>query len=100
MTEAALRRNRPHVEAGRMTIVTAALHEAELGGARFDKVFGVHFPALLRGQPTRELEAIRRHLAPCGRLFVLFQSFHPPPRAARDRATTFGPRRPRFHGQG
>jgi SAM-dependent methyltransferase len=75
MTDAALGRNRAHVEAGRATIVTAALHDADLGDARFDKVFGVHFPPLLRGDPERELAVIRRHLAPGGRLLVIFQPF-------------------------
>jgi hypothetical protein len=31
MTEAALRRNSAHVEDGRATILTASLHEADLG---------------------------------------------------------------------
>jgi SAM-dependent methyltransferase len=73
MTAAALRRNRAHVDAGRATIVTAPLHEADLGEACFDKIFGLHFPPLLRGSPKRELAVIRRHLASAGRLFVLFQ---------------------------
>lgn len=73
MTDAARRRNRQDVEAGRATIVTASLHEAELGDARFDKAFGVHFPPLLRGDPERELATVRRHLAADGRLFVLLQ---------------------------
>jgi cyclopropane fatty-acyl-phospholipid synthase-like methyltransferase len=75
MTDAASRRNREHVEAGRATILTASLHEAKLGDARFDKVFGVHFPPLLRGDPKRELRTIRRHLAPGGRLYVVLQPF-------------------------
>jgi len=76
MTAAALRRNRAHVDAGRATIVTASLHEAHLGGARFDTIFGLHFPPLLRGRRERDLATIRRHLAPEGRLFVLFQPLH------------------------
>jgi SAM-dependent methyltransferase len=75
MTDAARARNRAHVDAGRATILTAALHEADLADARFDKVFGVHFPPLLRGNPERELAVIRRHLAPQGRLYVLLQPF-------------------------
>ena len=75
MTAAARRRNGAHVDAGRAAILTASLHEADLGEERFDKVFGVHFPPLLRGDPGRELEVVRRHLAPGGRLFVLSQPF-------------------------
>ena len=45
------------------------------GDARFDKVFGVHFPPLLRGQPGRELAVVRGCLAPGGTLHVIFQPF-------------------------
>lgn len=76
MTSAARRRNRAHVEAGRVTIVTASLHDADLGETRFNTIFGLHFPPLLRGRPERELATIRRHLTPDGRLFVLFQPLH------------------------
>jgi len=75
MTAAARRRNAAHVEAGRAALITAPLHEADLGDERFDKVFGIHFPPLLRGDPGRELAVVREHLAPRGRLFVLFQPF-------------------------
>ncbi len=75
MTAIALRRNRAHVEAGRAQILTTELHAADLGGARFDKVFGVHFPPLLRGDGTRELATIAAHLAPTGTLYVIFQPF-------------------------
>jgi SAM-dependent methyltransferase len=75
MTAAARARNRAHVDAGRATILTASLHEADLGDARFDVVFGVHFPPLLRGDPARELATVRRVLAPAGRLYALSQPF-------------------------
>lgn len=64
MTAAALRGNRARVEAGRATIVTASLHEAHPDSARFDTIFGLHFPPLLRGRRERDLAAIRGHLAP------------------------------------
>jgi SAM-dependent methyltransferase len=73
MTAACERRNRAHIDAGRATVLTASLDAADLGSARFDTVFGVHFPPLLRGDPGRELSVVRRHLAPRGRLLVLFQ---------------------------
>jgi ubiquinone/menaquinone biosynthesis C-methylase UbiE len=75
MTAVALKRNHEHVSSGRASVITASLHEADLGDATFDKVFGVHFPALLRGEPDRELAVIGKHLAPGGRLYVLFQPF-------------------------
>ena len=75
MTAAALARNRAAVEAGRARILTAPLHEADLGDELFDVVYAIHFPPLLRGEPSRELEVVRRHLAPRGRLYLLSQPF-------------------------
>jgi len=54
-------------------VITAALHEADLGEARFDRVLAVHFPPLLRGDPARELAVVRRHLAAGGALHVVAQ---------------------------
>lgn len=73
MIEAASRRNADHVRAGRASFLTASLHEADLGDARFDKVLAVHVPVLLRGDPGRELEVVAGHLVPGGRLFLPFQ---------------------------
>lgn len=73
MAAAALKRNRDHVASGRASVITAELHEADLGGAIFDKVFGIHFPPLLRGDPARELALVRDHLAPGGHLYMLSQ---------------------------
>lgn len=73
MTAAATRRVQAHIDAGRASVITAPLDEAPLGDRRFDTIFGLHFPPLLRGDGARELPTIRRHLAPGGRLFVLFQ---------------------------
>jgi cyclopropane fatty-acyl-phospholipid synthase-like methyltransferase len=68
MTAAAARRT-----AGRARLVTAPLHEADLGGEPFTKVLAVHFPPLLRGDPARELAAVDAHLAPGGTLHVVAQ---------------------------
>ena len=38
-------------------------------------VIAVHLPVLLRGEPIKELEIIREHLAPSGHLFVVWQPF-------------------------
>jgi cyclopropane fatty-acyl-phospholipid synthase-like methyltransferase len=51
-------------------VLTASVHEAELGDEAFTKVVAIQFPPLLRGDPARELALVRRHLAPGGRLFV------------------------------
>jgi hypothetical protein len=57
---------------GRATIVTAALHDADQGGSRFDTMFALPLPLLLRGRPKRELPAIRArpHPAASNRLHV------------------------------
>jgi cyclopropane fatty-acyl-phospholipid synthase-like methyltransferase len=73
MIEMAARRNADHVAAGRATFQTASLHEANLEGATFDKVLAIHVPVFLRGQPDRELEIVRDHLAADGRLFLSYQ---------------------------
>jgi cyclopropane fatty-acyl-phospholipid synthase-like methyltransferase len=73
MTAATAKRNAEHVAAGRVTIVTASLHEADLGDARFDKVLAVHFPPLLRGRPGPELTRVREHLTEDGALYVVAQ---------------------------
>ena len=68
MTAAAARRT-----GGRARLVTAPLHEADLGRDRFTKVLAVHFPPLLRGDPSRELAVVGEHLAPDGTLHVVAQ---------------------------
>ena len=73
MIEMASRRNAAHVAAGRARFAAASLHEADLGGARFDKVLAVHVPVFSRGDPARELAIIREHLAPGGRLHLVDQ---------------------------
>ena len=75
MIAAARQRNAAEVEAGTVTLLEASLDTADFGDARFDKVFGVHFPPLLRGEGTRELGVIRSCLAPGGTVYVIFQPF-------------------------
>ena len=77
MTTTAAKRNATWIEAGVAAVRTASLHNADLDDERFDKVFGVHFPPLLRGDPSRELAVVRRCLAPGGDLHVVFQPFAP-----------------------
>jgi SAM-dependent methyltransferase len=77
MIEMAARRNAAHVAAGRASFEVAALHEADLGDARFDLVYAIHVPVLLRGNPSRELAIVRSHLAPGGRFALPFQPVDP-----------------------
>jgi SAM-dependent methyltransferase len=58
MTAAAAKRN----PTGPARFVTAPLADADLGGERFDKALAVHVPVFLRGDPARELAALRRVL--------------------------------------
>jgi ubiquinone/menaquinone biosynthesis C-methylase UbiE len=72
MIDMATRRNEQHVAAGRAVFETVALERADFGDQRFDKVFGVHVAALWRS--AQALEAVRRHLAPGGALYVINQA--------------------------
>jgi|SRR5262245_36450841 cyclopropane fatty-acyl-phospholipid synthase-like methyltransferase len=75
MIAAARQRNAADVEAGTVTLIEASLDTVDFGDAQFDKVFGVHFPPLLRGEGSRELGVIRSCLAPGGTVHVIFQPF-------------------------
>ena len=79
MTAAAARR-----AGGRAHLVTAALADADLRDERFTKVLAVHFPALLRGDPARELAVVGRHLAPGGTLHVVAQPLSGPAEPVAD----------------
>lgn len=70
MIKAAEQRNAEHIAAGKASFQTVSLHEADFGDARFDKIFAIHVGVFLRGKPTREMEIIRRILAPGGRLYL------------------------------
>jgi cyclopropane fatty-acyl-phospholipid synthase-like methyltransferase len=73
MIEAATRRNAEHVAAGKASFQTASLHEADFGGARFDKIFAIHVAALVRGQAERELRIVRELQTDGGRLYLFDQ---------------------------
>ncbi len=75
MIAAARQRNAADVEAGTVTLLQTSLDAADFGDAQFDKVFGVHFPPLLRGDPAGGLSVIRSCLAPGGTVHVIFQPF-------------------------
>jgi cyclopropane fatty-acyl-phospholipid synthase-like methyltransferase len=71
MIDAARKRNREHIAAGRAELIVAAVGEADLGARRFDKVFAVHVRSLW-DQPA-ELDVVRAWLVPEGRLFLFHQ---------------------------
>ena len=80
MAALARRRNAAHVAAGTADVRAAALHEADLGDARFDVIFGVNV-GLFRAHRAAEAAALRRLLVPGGSLFL----FHHPPVAGKTR---------------
>jgi protein-L-isoaspartate O-methyltransferase len=89
MIEQARSRNADALAAGTVAFLTTDLADAELGDAQFDRILAIHVPVLLRGEPDRELDLLRRHLAGGGRLVLPFQPLDPahvPP--AIDRLTT------------
>jgi cyclopropane fatty-acyl-phospholipid synthase-like methyltransferase len=73
MIEMAAKRNAAYVEAGRASFQAAPLHEADFRDERFDRVLAIHVPVFLRGDPARELAIVREHLAPDGRLALVYQ---------------------------
>ena len=83
MIAQAARRNRDHVESGRVMLTAVALGDADLPAGRFDKVFAINV-RLLRGDADREAEVLRRALGRGGGLY-LFQQH---PSKARTEAVT------------
>lgn len=73
MIAAARKRNADHVAAGTATFQTATPLDADLGDTPFEKVFAINVGVFWRQQPARELEAIGRHLAPDGKLFLFYE---------------------------
>jgi SAM-dependent methyltransferase len=65
MIRATERRNRAHVQAGRLRLETVALSEAHFGDERFDRMLAVRVGGFAR-PPGDELAVLRRHLAPDG----------------------------------
>lgn len=75
MIDLAEKRNRAYVAAGKASFQTVALHEAEFGDARFDKVFAVRIGVFFRGNPARELAIIHESLRPGGSFYLFYDPF-------------------------
>jgi ubiquinone/menaquinone biosynthesis C-methylase UbiE len=82
MIEMAARRNRDHVAAGRAAFEATSLEQADLGHARFDKVFAVHVAFFWR-KPAEALPIVARALARGGALYLFNQTPGWTPAAAR-----------------
>jgi SAM-dependent methyltransferase len=73
----ARKRNAQHVAAGTAVLLTVALEQlqpSDVLGARerFDKVFAMNVNLFWVRSPAKELDLIKRLLAPCGRLYLFY----------------------------
>lgn len=76
MIDRAERRNERHVAAGVAAFASCALVDLD-SAERFDCVLAIHVGVFERGEPTAELEVVRRHLDVDGRLCVSAQPLAP-----------------------
>jgi len=74
MIETARKRNADHVASGVASFQTASLEDAELGEARFDKIYAINVGLFWRQRPVRELTTLKNHLASEGRLFLFHET--------------------------
>ncbi len=73
MIDAATKRNEEHVAAGRASFLGAPFGQADLGDARFDKIFAIHVGVFSRRQPALELDIVAEHLADGGHFHLIYQ---------------------------
>lgn len=73
MVEAAARRNRADVEAGRAEFLVGSLEDADLGERRFDTIFAIRV-GLFRREPERAHALARRWSAPGGRVLSFYDT--------------------------
>jgi ubiquinone/menaquinone biosynthesis C-methylase UbiE len=78
MIEMAQRRSHAFVSVGKARFCCAALEDADLGDARFDRIFAIRVNFFIQ-QPARQLAKIKELLAPVGALYL----FHDAPSAAQ-----------------
>ncbi len=72
MINLASKRNRTHVSSGKARFQSATLDEANFGNDQFDKIFAVRVN-LFSQQPAKQLEIIKNHLKPKGKLYLFDQ---------------------------
>jgi hypothetical protein len=82
MIQMAKRRNRSH--ARRARFIAETLEQADVGEGAYEKAFAFHVAALHRAGPA--LTAVRRSLAPGGRLYLFNQA---PGWSVREQAEDF-----------
>ena len=74
MIEMATRRNREHVDAGKATLLTVALEQADLG-EHFNTIFAFNVAPFWL-QPQAALGAVGKHLGPAGAVCVFWDARH------------------------
>lgn len=77
MIEAAKRRNADFVAAGRAQFEVVGLAGFDAHATQFTKVFASNVGVFVHGNPARELDVIRRCLAPGGQLHLFYQPANP-----------------------
>ena len=70
MIAAATKRNQGCVEAGRAFFACATLEDADLGKARFDKIFAIRVNFFIQ-QPAVQLPKLKKLLKPAGTLYLI-----------------------------
>jgi len=85
MIDAATRRNREQVDAGRATLETVKLEAADFGERRFDRVFAFNVAPFWL-EPEMAIGAIRDHLDPKGAVYIFWDARHFGPGRERELA--------------
>lgn len=79
--ERARRRNEAQLASGCLSLQMVELANLDVGDARFDKLFAINVNLFWLGPARAEVDAVRRALAPGGRLFLFYET--PGPERAR-----------------
>jgi cyclopropane fatty-acyl-phospholipid synthase-like methyltransferase len=81
MIALAKKRNANHIATGKASFQTVALDKGDFGNTKFNKILAIRIGALMRAGAQRELEVIRKYLAPKGKFYFVYD----PPKAERAR---------------
>lgn len=83
MIAMATRRNRAHITAGRARLEAVALHDANFGRRRFDKIFAFNVAPFWL-EPEAALRIVRKQLAKGGTFYLFWDARHTAPGRAQD----------------
>jgi cyclopropane fatty-acyl-phospholipid synthase-like methyltransferase len=82
MISLAKKRNADSIAAGKASFQTVSLDQAKFGNTKFDTIFAVRIGAFLHEGAERELEIVRKYLAPKGKFYLVYDP--PKPEQARE----------------